>query len=88
MHNGYLPPSDYSRGGVSLRDWFSVVFLKQLVTEQRRQIEALKSQPSTRQFVGDGPHEAPPCNVYGRLALRDGICEITGYGPRRRSFQR
>ena len=44
MHNGYLLPTGYTRDGISPGDWFSVVFLKQLVTEQCRQIEALEER--------------------------------------------
>jgi hypothetical protein len=45
MHNGYLFPPGCTHGGVSPGDWFSVVFLKQRVSEQRRQIEDLEYKP-------------------------------------------
>lgn len=44
MHRGYLLPPGYTRHGVSPGDWVALVFLKQLVSEQERQITALKAQ--------------------------------------------
>ena len=44
MHNGYLFPPGFTQNGISPGDWHSMVFLKQLVTEQRRRIEALEAK--------------------------------------------
>ena len=44
MHNGYLFPPGYVKGGISPGDWFATIFLRQLVTEQRRTIDKLESQ--------------------------------------------
>jgi len=44
LHNGYLFLPGYARGGITPGDWNSMVYLKQLVTEQQRQSADLEQR--------------------------------------------
>jgi hypothetical protein len=44
VHNGHLFPPGYVKNGISPGDWQAAIFLRQLVTEQRRTIERLEAQ--------------------------------------------